>query len=130
MDLQKATNRGWVPADLRARPAPLIPKNCVFVAGCFRGDIRKDPAWLESQSYRALGPREWFNDRIVATPPESMGYPTQDELKQAGAQIALVQIYSATRPTLHSECGHLPLKVLSNIVHTVRQTTGLKAEVF
>jgi len=52
------------------------------------------------------------------------------ELKQAGAQISLVQIYSATRPTLHSECGHLPLKVLSNIVHTVRQATGLKAEVF
>lgn len=52
------------------------------------------------------------------------------ELKEAGAQISLVQIYSATRPTLHSECGHLPLKVLSNIAHTVRQTTGLKAEVF
>lgn len=52
------------------------------------------------------------------------------ELKQGGAQIASVQIYSATRPVLHPECGHLPLKVLSNIAQTVRQVAGLKAEVF
>jgi len=52
------------------------------------------------------------------------------ELKEGGAQISLVQIYSATRPTPHSECGHLPLKTLSNIAHIVRQATGLKAEVF
>ncbi len=52
------------------------------------------------------------------------------ELKTGGADISLVQIYSATRPSAHSECGHLPLKVLSRIAHTVRQTTGLKAEVF
>ena len=52
------------------------------------------------------------------------------ELKSAGANIPLVQIYSATRPTPNSESGHLPLKVLSRIAHTVRQTTGLKAEVF
>lgn len=52
------------------------------------------------------------------------------ELKQAGADISLVQIYSATRPSAHSECGHLPLKTLSRIAHLVRQTTGLKAEVF
>jgi len=52
------------------------------------------------------------------------------ELKQGGAQISLVQIYSATRPTPRSECGHLPLKVLSHIAQIVRQTTGLRAEVF
>jgi wyosine [tRNA(Phe)-imidazoG37] synthetase (radical SAM superfamily) len=52
------------------------------------------------------------------------------ELKQAGAQIPLVQIYSATRPTPHSECGHLPLKTLSGIAQRVREVTGLKAEVF
>jgi wyosine [tRNA(Phe)-imidazoG37] synthetase (radical SAM superfamily) len=52
------------------------------------------------------------------------------ELKNAGAQISLVQIYSATRPTPNSECGHLPLRVLSRIAQTVRQVTGLKAEVF
>ncbi len=52
------------------------------------------------------------------------------ELKKAGAQISLVQIYSATRPSPNSESGHLPLKVLSRIAHTVRQTTGLAAEVF
>ena len=53
-----------------------------------------------------------------------------NELKVAGAQIALVQIYSATRPTPSSACGHLPLKVLSGIAQAVRQGTGLKAEVF
>jgi hypothetical protein len=52
------------------------------------------------------------------------------ELKNAGADISLVQIYSATRPSANSDCGHLPLKVLSRIAQTVRQTTGLKAEVF
>jgi wyosine [tRNA(Phe)-imidazoG37] synthetase (radical SAM superfamily) len=52
------------------------------------------------------------------------------ELKQAGADIPLVQIYSATRPFINSECGHLPLKALSRIAHTVRQVSGLKAEVF
>ena len=52
------------------------------------------------------------------------------ELKKGGAQISLVQIYSATRPSPNSESGHLPLKVLSRIAQAVRQTTGLTAEVF
>jgi wyosine [tRNA(Phe)-imidazoG37] synthetase (radical SAM superfamily) len=52
------------------------------------------------------------------------------ELKEGGAQIPLVQIYSATRPTPHSECGHLPLRTLSHIAQRVRDATGLKAEVF
>ncbi len=52
------------------------------------------------------------------------------ELKRGGAQISAVQIYSATRPVLHPECGHLPLKTLSTIAQTVRQRAGLRAEVF
>ncbi len=52
------------------------------------------------------------------------------ELKEAGAEISLVQIYSATRPSANSECGHLPLKTLSRIASIVRHNTGLKAEVF
>jgi wyosine [tRNA(Phe)-imidazoG37] synthetase (radical SAM superfamily) len=52
------------------------------------------------------------------------------DLKEAGAQIPLVQIYSATRPTPNSRCGHLPLKTLSRIAQTVRQVAGLHAEVF
>jgi wyosine [tRNA(Phe)-imidazoG37] synthetase (radical SAM superfamily) len=52
------------------------------------------------------------------------------EMKNGGAQISLVQIYSATRPSAVSHCGHLPLKVLSRIAQTVRQSTGLRAEVF
>jgi hypothetical protein len=52
------------------------------------------------------------------------------ELKEAGAQISLVQIYSANRPTPHSECAHLSLKALSEIAKAVRSATGLRTEVF
>jgi wyosine [tRNA(Phe)-imidazoG37] synthetase (radical SAM superfamily) len=52
------------------------------------------------------------------------------ELKDAGATIPQVQIYSATRPMARSGCGHLPLKTLSQIAQTVRRVAGLKAEVF
>ena len=52
------------------------------------------------------------------------------ELKQAGAQISMVQIYSATRPVSQNDCSHLPLKTLSFISQTVRNVAGLKAEVF
>ena len=52
------------------------------------------------------------------------------ELRVGGAQIPLVQIYSAARPTPNSSCGHLPLRTLSRIAHTVRQVSGLQAEVF
>jgi wyosine [tRNA(Phe)-imidazoG37] synthetase (radical SAM superfamily) len=53
-----------------------------------------------------------------------------NQLKAAGAQIPLVQVYSATRPTPHSECGHLSLRTLSGIARRVRAATGLTAEVF
>jgi wyosine [tRNA(Phe)-imidazoG37] synthetase (radical SAM superfamily) len=52
------------------------------------------------------------------------------DLKRAGAHIPLVQIYSATRPTPHSKCSHLPLKTLARIAQRVREVSGLKAEVF
>ena len=65
-------------------------------------------------------------------PPEEILQYAQrlKELKDAGAEISLVQIYSATRPTPRSECGHLPLKTLSRIAQMVRQISGLNAEVF
>jgi len=52
------------------------------------------------------------------------------DLKNAGAQISLVQIYSATRPMAHSQCDHLPLKTLARIARRVREVSGLPAEVF
>jgi wyosine [tRNA(Phe)-imidazoG37] synthetase (radical SAM superfamily) len=52
------------------------------------------------------------------------------DLKQRGAQIPLVQIYSASRPTPHSNVRHLPLKALSDIAETVRRIAGLNAEPF
>jgi wyosine [tRNA(Phe)-imidazoG37] synthetase (radical SAM superfamily) len=50
------------------------------------------------------------------------------ELKEHGARISLVQIYSPTRP--QSNCSHLPLRRLSEIARIVRTTAGLNAEVF
>ena len=51
-------------------------------------------------------------------------------LKEGGAQIPLVQIYSATRPIQNAGCSHLPLRSLSRIAQVVRLVSGLKAEVF
>ena len=52
------------------------------------------------------------------------------ELKTAGANIALVQIYSAHRPPHRPDCAHLPLRTLSSIARRVREVAGLRAEVF
>jgi wyosine [tRNA(Phe)-imidazoG37] synthetase (radical SAM superfamily) len=52
------------------------------------------------------------------------------ELKADGANIALVQIYSAHQPTACRDCGHLSLRSLSRIAHQVKTATGLPAEVF
>jgi wyosine [tRNA(Phe)-imidazoG37] synthetase (radical SAM superfamily) len=52
------------------------------------------------------------------------------ELKNDGAMISQVQIYSATRPTAYSNCGHIPLQSLAHICRRIKSETGLKAEVF
>ena len=52
------------------------------------------------------------------------------ELRQAAANISLVQIYSAHRPTRSPHCRHVSLKCLSNIAHQVKTVTGLEVEVF
>ncbi len=52
------------------------------------------------------------------------------ELKEGGAMISLVQIYSATRPAAHPDCGHIPLQSLARICRRVKAETGLPAEVF
>lgn len=51
-------------------------------------------------------------------------------LKQAGAQIPLVQIYSAHRTAVKGDVAHLPLKTLSAIAKRVREVSGLRTEVF
>lgn len=53
-----------------------------------------------------------------------------NNLKMNGARISLVQVYSATRPMAHPDCGHLRLKTLSQISRRIRAETGLRAEVF
>jgi wyosine [tRNA(Phe)-imidazoG37] synthetase (radical SAM superfamily) len=52
------------------------------------------------------------------------------ELKDRGAMISLVQVYSATRPAAHPECGHIPLPALAQICRRIKAETGLKAEMF
>jgi wyosine [tRNA(Phe)-imidazoG37] synthetase (radical SAM superfamily) len=52
------------------------------------------------------------------------------ELKEAGANIPLVQIYSATRPVATDRVEHLPLRTMSDIAAAVRSLSGLRAEVF
>jgi wyosine [tRNA(Phe)-imidazoG37] synthetase (radical SAM superfamily) len=52
------------------------------------------------------------------------------ELKAAGAQIEMVQVYSAHRPPHRPSCEHLSLKSLSRIAQRVRKVAGLRAEVF
>jgi hypothetical protein len=52
------------------------------------------------------------------------------ELKNAGAKIDYVQVYSAHRPAIHPNCGHLPLRSLSALARRIREETGLHAEVF
>jgi wyosine [tRNA(Phe)-imidazoG37] synthetase (radical SAM superfamily) len=52
------------------------------------------------------------------------------ELVKGGANIPLVQIYSAHRAPHRPDCGHLPLKCLSAIAQQVRDVSGLRAEVF
>jgi wyosine [tRNA(Phe)-imidazoG37] synthetase (radical SAM superfamily) len=65
-------------------------------------------------------------------PPEEIDQYIQRlrELKDGGAMISLVQIYSATRPNMHSDCGHMSLKSLAGIGQRVKAEIGLKTEVF
>jgi wyosine [tRNA(Phe)-imidazoG37] synthetase (radical SAM superfamily) len=52
------------------------------------------------------------------------------ELETAGANIPLVQIYSATRPVHSKRIQHLPLRTMRQIADIVRNVAGLHAEVF
>ena len=52
------------------------------------------------------------------------------ELKESGAQIPLVQVYSATRPVQSRRVEHLPLRTMRQIAATVRGVAGLRVEVF
>lgn len=63
--------------------------------------------------------------------PEILAYAERlKELKKAGAEIPLVQIYSANRPSPKGHCRHLDLRELSTIARQVRAISGLNAEVF
>ncbi|HEX7859331.1 MAG TPA: radical SAM protein [Verrucomicrobiae bacterium] len=70
-------------------------------------------------------------DQVAPSTAEITAYAQRlQELKKQGANIALVQIYSATRPTATARVDHLPLRTMSEIASTVRTITGLRTEVF
>jgi wyosine [tRNA(Phe)-imidazoG37] synthetase (radical SAM superfamily) len=108
-DFMNRVNRADCPLDK-------ILANILLVA-------RKRPVIIQSLFTR------WNGDEPPAGEIEEYALRLR-ELKDTGAQIPLVQIYSATRPTPHSECGHLPLKALSQIAGRVREVSGLRAEIF
>lgn len=84
---------------------------------------RQRPVVIQSL-FPKLGGEEPAEEEIVAYVARLRA------LKEAGAMISLVQVYSAMRPTLHPDCRHLPLRALSRIAHAVRDGAGLRAEVF
>ena len=70
-------------------------------------------------------------DHVAPSNAEIAAYAqTLKKLKVQGANIAAVQIYSATRPTATSRVDHLPLRTMAEIAATVRSMTGLRTEVF
>jgi wyosine [tRNA(Phe)-imidazoG37] synthetase (radical SAM superfamily) len=127
--LRLFTSRDEVWAKLEAGTQGYM--NCVNKAGCTLERIvanilrlaRRRPVIIQSlfPAIKGEGPP---SDEVEAY------VQRLKELKDAGAQIPLVQIYSATRPSSHSECGHLPLGTMSAIARRVREIAGLKAEVF
>jgi wyosine [tRNA(Phe)-imidazoG37] synthetase (radical SAM superfamily) len=52
------------------------------------------------------------------------------ELKEAGAMISTVRVYSANRPAAHPDSGDLPGESLASIGERIKTETGLNAEVF
>jgi len=52
------------------------------------------------------------------------------ELMAGGAQISMVQVYSAHRQAQNPNCSHLPLGSLSAIARRIREQTRLRAEVY
>ena len=84
---------------------------------------RRRPVVIQSL-FPAIGGHGPSPDEILALAEALL------KLREAGAQIASVQVYSATRPTNNPAIGHLPLQTLSQIARTLRQVSGLKAEVF
>jgi wyosine [tRNA(Phe)-imidazoG37] synthetase (radical SAM superfamily) len=100
---------------------PLVPVETILKNILLIG--RKRPVVIQSLFPSILGEEP--------SPEEIREYTARlCELVNAGAQISLVQIYSATRPRLHPEFGHLPLRYLSQIAQSVRRATKLRVEVF
>ncbi|MBM3876790.1 MAG: hypothetical protein FJ386_08745 [Verrucomicrobia bacterium] len=101
-------NRGIVPIEkVLTNIRNLARERPVVIQSLFCRHLGAGPSWDEITAYIA---------RL-------------NELKSAGAQLPLVQIYSAYRPTVHTECEHLALPALSEIARRVRLETGLLVQV-
>jgi wyosine [tRNA(Phe)-imidazoG37] synthetase (radical SAM superfamily) len=102
-------NRGQVPLEKVVANIMLVgQKRPIIIQSLFPLFLGQEPAREEIDAYILL-----------------LG-----NLKKGGARISLVQVYSATRPMAHSDCGHLRLKTLSQISQRIKAETGLRAEVF
>jgi len=94
---------------------------------------------LVVENIRSLGKRRPVIIQSMFTLLDGQGPPEDEidqyisrlqDLKESGAQIPLVQVYSAHRLPVDPRSAHLPLKTLSSIARRVRQRTSLRAEVF
>ena len=97
-------------------PLTKVLENILMIA-------RQRPVIIQSL-FTAIDNRRLTNSEIVE-------YANRlNELTEQGAQIPMVQIYSANRPSPNKHCRHLDLRELSAIAQKVRSITGLHAEVF
>lgn len=114
--LDAGTQRYFEMVNRTTIPLEKIIENILLVA-------RRRPVIIQSLFCQIAG--------ALPAPAEIEQYALRlRELKERGAQIPLVQIYSATRPTPASNVRHLPLRTLSDIAEIVRRLAGLKAEPF
>ena len=84
---------------------------------------KKRPVKIQSL-FTALDNRPPSDDEIMAYAERLR------DLREQGAKITEVQIYSATRPARNSHCSHLALKQLFEISKIVRSISELKVEVY
>ncbi len=77
---------------------------------------------------QGLFPR--MNGRAIPLAEQDAYAERLGQLRRDGAQIQLVQIYSASRPPVGKRCSHATLAELSAIARRVKEVSGLPAQVF
>jgi len=127
VQLLRSFDEVWVKLDAGAQPHfdTINRPDCSLetVLANIRELARRRPVVIQSlfPSIRGQGP----------SPEEVEDYVQRlRELREAGAQLRLVQICSAREMPVHPQCGHLALLKLSEVAQKVRDVACLRAEVF